>query len=146
MIILKSRTADTFVVVVLLTLALASCRSPQAPYKGYDLILLNIETLRDDFVSVYGSGMECTPNIDSLAERGVLVEKSYTVAPWTRPSVGSLWTGLYPIRHGARRNIAEDSRLSQSATTLAALLRQNNYKTFGYATNPNLSADLLTPA
>ena len=145
MTILKSRTIDTFVVAILLVLALASCRSPQAPYtpyKGYDLILLNIETLRDDFVSAYGSDLGCTPNMDSLAERGVLVENSYTVAPWTRPSVGSLWTGLYPIRHGARRNIADDSRLSQSATTLAELLRQNNYKTFGYVTNPNLSADL----
>jgi arylsulfatase A-like enzyme len=138
---LKSRTMGTFLVVILLALA-SSCRSRQAPYKGYDLILLNIETLRSDFVSAYGSDMGCTPNMDSLAERGILAENSYTVAPWTRPSVGSLWTGLYPIRHGASRNIAEDSRLSQSAMTLAELLRQNNYTTFGYVTNANLSPDL----
>jgi arylsulfatase A-like enzyme len=36
----------------------------------------------------YGSDMGCTPNMDSLAERGILVENSYSVAPWTRPWLG----------------------------------------------------------
>lgn len=41
-----------------------------------------------------------TPNLDRLAERGILFERGYTVNPVCTPSRCSLLTGQYPSRHG----------------------------------------------
>lgn len=124
----------------LLLLALAgglSCSAPP-PFPGYHLVLVNIETLRADFAGFLGSPLSATPELDSLAARGIVVERAYTAAPWTRPSVASLWTGLYPGRHGADRQDL-DARLSGEVRTIAMAFREGGYRTFGFVTNSNLS-------
>jgi arylsulfatase A-like enzyme len=109
----------------------------QPPFAGQDIVLINIDTLRRDVVSAYGSPHGWTPEIDSLARQGVVVERAFSVAPWTRPSVGSLFTGLYPARHEAVKN-DETSSLRADVSTLAEVLGKAGYATFAYVTNANL--------
>ena len=45
-----------------------------------------------------------TPNIDRLAEAGVLYERGYVTAPLCRPSLASIVTGLYPHQTQIRGN------------------------------------------
>jgi arylsulfatase A-like enzyme len=123
-----------------LALTLAGCGSSPR-YEGYNLVLMTIETTRSDFLGCYGSPLGCTPHLDSLAARGTLVERYYTVAPWTRASMASLWTGLVPGRHGATLEEI-DSRLPAAAVTIAEILSAAGYRTFGYVTNSNLSPPL----
>ena len=42
----------------------------------------------------------CLPSIDAFAKTAVRFERAYASAPWTRPSVGSMITGLHPSSHG----------------------------------------------
>lgn len=45
-----------------------------------------------------------TPNLDQLAEAGLVYERGYVTAPLCRPSLASLATGLYPHETGIRGN------------------------------------------
>jgi arylsulfatase A-like enzyme len=59
-----------------------------------DLVLVVIDTLRADHLSLHGHPRETAPHLARLAgERGLLFERAYSHAGWTLPSMGSLLTG-----------------------------------------------------
>lgn len=68
-----------------------------------DVVLIVVDTLRADFVGVYGSEV-ATPNIDALAERGVLFRNAYSHIPITGPSHASIFTSRLPVDHGVHNN------------------------------------------
>ena len=53
------------------------------------------DSLRADYLSTYG-GPVAAPNVDRLAQRGVLFERSYSLAPWTMPSMAAMFSSGYP--------------------------------------------------
>ena len=59
-----------------------------------------LDTLRSDHLGCYGYFRDTTPNLDRLAEEGVLFEDSYASAIATGPGFTSLLTGLAAINHG----------------------------------------------
>ncbi|UCF37625.1 MAG: sulfatase-like hydrolase/transferase [Acidobacteriota bacterium] len=67
-----------------------------------NVLLVTIDTLRADYLSCYGNKVVSTPNIDALAERGVLFEQAVVQVPLTLPSHASILTGAYPRVHGVR--------------------------------------------
>ena len=69
-----------------------------------------------------------TPNIDFLAQNGVLFSRCYATTPVSSPSRASFLTGLYPQNAGVLTN---DMVLHESAPTFGEVLRENGYKT-GY--------------
>ncbi len=50
----------------------------------------------------YGDPVIQTPNIDRLAEGGVLCEQCWTQHPICMPARASIFTGRYPQAHGVR--------------------------------------------
>ncbi len=50
--------------------------------------------------SLYGSKFCATPNIDSLARRGMMFTRAYAANPLCSPTRASIMTGLYPARTG----------------------------------------------
>ncbi len=78
------------------------------------VLLVVIDCLRADHVSSYGYGRSTTPTIDELAGEGVLWEQAYSTSSWTKPSVASLLTGLYPSEHGAFEGV----KRSRGRTTI----------------------------
>lgn len=65
------------------------------------VLLIVIDCLRADHVSCYGYHRPTTPTMDALAQRGILWEQAHAASSWTKPSVTSMLTGLYPTQHGA---------------------------------------------
>ena len=55
-------------------------------------------------VGAYGAPVCRTPNIDGLAEDGILFKKAYTPISLCTPARASLLTGVYPHNHGAVYN------------------------------------------
>ena len=96
-----------------------------------NVLLISIDTLRADHVSCYGYHRKTTPNIDRLAEEGMLFENAYSTAAWTPPAHASMLTGLYPSHHGA----VDNNRLSRTIPTLAEVLLESGYKTAGFVNN-----------
>ena len=69
---------------------------------GFDLLWISLDTLRADRLGAYGYARRPTsPNLDRLAETGVVFETAISQAPWTRPSHRSMFSGNYPSsNHG----------------------------------------------
>src|SRR5512147_1774017 len=80
-------------------LLLVACRQPVGPRTPPSILLVTIDTLRADHVT-----LRLTPALDALGREGVVFDQAITVAPLTLPAHASLLTGLYPPRHRVRDN------------------------------------------
>lgn len=65
------------------------------------VILLVVDTLRRDHLSLYGYERQTSPQIDRWAKQGLVFEDMTATSSWTLPSHASMLTGLYPRSHGA---------------------------------------------
>lgn len=110
------------------------------------VILIVIDCLRADHVSSYGYDRPTTPTIDALAAQGVLWEQAYSLSSWTKPSVASLLTGLYPSQHGAVQGIKRKNDQSgvttdvidSSCTTIAEALARAGWVCAAFVNNAQL--------
>jgi arylsulfatase A-like enzyme/Tfp pilus assembly protein PilF len=91
-----------------------------------NVLLVTIDTLRPDAMSVYG-GRAKTPNLEAIAARGAKFTFAHSHAVVTLPSHTSLLTGLYPYAHGVRDN--NGYRVRKDQATIATRL-----KALGFAT------------
>ncbi len=91
-----------------------------------NILWITIDAARKDRFSCYGYEKKTTPFIDQLSEKSIVFENAYTVAPWTLPSVASMFTGLYPSEHGA---VNEQTKLKKKTSTIAEDLKKKGYET-----------------
>ena len=66
-----------------------------------NIIIVTTDQQRTDSLSCYGSTFTSTPNLDRMAEEGVLLERAYCTNPVCTPSRVSIFTGQQVSRHGA---------------------------------------------
>lgn len=92
-----------------------------------NIVLVVIDCLRPDHLGCYGYGRDTSPVIDTLAQAGWVFENAHVTAPWTKPSVASLFSSLLPERHGLvdPGHTAPDRML-----LLAEVLRNEGYENF----------------
>jgi arylsulfatase A-like enzyme len=97
-------------------------------------VLILVDQLRKDAAERW------MPATYALAERGIRCEEMRSVAPWTYPSVISLFSGLYPQQHGADANQAGDrlTSINPVVPLLPRTLAAAGYHTAGFVTNPFL--------
>ena len=65
-----------------------------------NVILIILDSVRADHLSCYGYFRKTTPTLDDLSRRSILWEHAYSTTSWTKPSVASILSGLYPSQHG----------------------------------------------
>lgn len=112
--------------------------TPAQQSEGPNVILLAVDALRADYLSAYNTHADAdTPNLDGFARDALVFQRSFAQAPWTKPSFGVLFTGLYPEAHGATSKTAS---LSPSVETVAELFQRGGYYTQGFSNNPNMTA------
>jgi arylsulfatase A-like enzyme len=117
-----------------------------APLRRSVVLVVN-DTMRRDRVGAYG-GPARTPAFDRFAADGLLFEHAYSQAPWTKPSIATLFTGLYPSQHGVLSHPADlghatvSDALPGELTTLAELLAAAGYETAAFVANPWLREEL----
>jgi arylsulfatase A-like enzyme len=92
--------AAIFAIVGFLCLGHSGCKAP-SPVKTqkYNVVMIVSDALRQDVLGCYG-GEARTPNLDWLANNGVLFENAYSTSPWTAPSAVSMFTGNYATTYG----------------------------------------------
>jgi hypothetical protein len=118
-------------------IALAPCTLIREEEKSPpNILIFMIDTLRKDHLGSYGYTRDTSPNIDKLAREGVVFENHMPQSTWTRPSVASLLTSLYPSYHGP-----EDwpDVMREGLSSLGASLGVAGYTTHGLFSNPNVT-------
>jgi arylsulfatase A-like enzyme len=83
----------------------------------------------------YGNRDIYAPNLEYLADTGVLMANAFTPTPVCSPARASFWTGLYPSQHGVHDYLAEHEdeigsrNWLEDRTTLAQMLQETGYET-----------------
>ena len=100
-----------------------------------NVILIVIDSLRARTLGCYGYPKAISPNIDSLAENGVLFSDCYSCTNATDPSLTTIFSGLYPtshgiINHGFKVTREELKQFNESKTVLLPeILKKFDYVT-----------------
>ncbi|NOU35283.1 MAG: sulfatase-like hydrolase/transferase [Kiritimatiellaceae bacterium] len=68
--------------------------------KKPNILLITTDQQRWDAIG-FNNPQVKTPNLDALAKKGIVFEKSYTCSPVCTPARVSILTGHYPSRHGS---------------------------------------------
>ena len=92
-----------------------------------NILLIAIDSLRADHMSLYGHGRVTTPHIDRWAEGGVVYEHHVSPAIPTTPAFGAMLTGTDVFTTGLV-SLANDDKSNESVPTLPELLRAAGYE------------------
>jgi len=96
-----------------------------------NVVLISLTTLRPDRMSIYGYKKETTPNIDAFFHNSLIFRNTVAPTSWTTPNAISLFTSLFPYRHGII-----DRELSplynRQIFSLPEMLKKNGYTTAAF--------------
>jgi arylsulfatase A-like enzyme len=93
------------------------------------LIVISLDTLRADYLPMYGHPYVQAPRIAKVASEGVVFDTHISCSPTTLASHVSLFTGCYPHRHGVARNgfVVPDENVM-----LAEVLQERGFRTAAF--------------
>lgn len=97
------------------------------------IILISIDSLRADHLHCYGYPVVTSPNIDRIADEGILFQRTIAQAPWTLPSHLSMLTSRFVKSHGVDEG---NKKLNAETVTLAEVLQQEGYATAAFVSGP----------
>lgn len=102
-----------------------------------NVVLISLDTVRADHLSVYGYPRATSPALAAWAGRWATVfETAVASAPWTLPSHVSMLSGIDAVHHGVNRH----GPIASAPALLPERLRDA-----GYATYATTAGVLLTP-
>ncbi len=100
-----------------------------------DVILIVMDTVRADHLSVYGYPRKTTPFLERFAESAILYRRCISASDFSLPSHASMFTGLYPSWHGAHSDESGMRPLADGFITIAEDLSARGYRTMGVSAN-----------
>jgi arylsulfatase A-like enzyme len=113
---------------------------PSGSSQDPNVIVIVVDTLRADHLSCYGYRRATSPQIDRIAQSGVLFENAIAPSSWSLPSHASFLTGRYPHEHGLD-NVQppplfgwEENSL-RGYPTIGEALQQYGYRTAAFSAN-----------
>ncbi len=133
--------------------------APLPPKDPPNVILILIDTLRQDYLGFHGYRYETAPFLAALAKKSVVFNSAVSTSSWTAPAVASLFTSLYPPEHGvtlgffAHKILTERgsgnwntsltlNRLPENRVTLPMRFKELGYRTFGIVSNINIGKEI----
>ena len=131
--LLSKRSGYVFpVLFMVLVLQLITCTQVGASQvqEPWSVLLITVDNLRPDRMSLYGHDKNTTPYLMSFAKESAVFEKAFSTSAWTAPGIVSLVTGYYPPVH------AQNGRFSfydKEMTAALRVLAEKGYEIFGEA-------------
>ncbi len=104
-----------------------------------NVVVITVESLRADRVTP-----KITPGLEALASKGIRFTQAQSTSSWAPPAVASAFTGLYSPRHGLEKALVKNGkltvdRLNLNHITLAEVMSEYGYATYGLSTNGRMS-------
>jgi arylsulfatase A-like enzyme len=106
--------------------------------KAKNVIVLLIDTLRADKLTVYNKTYVRSPSFEKFVKESTLFERCQAPANWTKPSCASVLSGLYPDSHKAR---GHSSKLSSSVKLASEYFRPLGFQAGAFVANGYLAAE-----
>jgi len=97
-----------------------------------NVLFILVDTLRADHLGAWGYERDTSPVLDKMASSGVRFAHQVAQSSWTKCSMASLWTGLYPSRTGVTRF---EHVVSPEARLPAEILSDAGFRTAGLFRN-----------
>ena len=109
----------------------------KAPAPVHSTVVLLIDTMRARSLRPFDAKSRVeAPAIDALAKEGTTFVNTQSPENWTKPSVASILTGLYPTTHGTKQS---ESKLPEAAQMLPELLKGAGVATATFLANGYVS-------
>ena len=110
-------------------------KSEPALPEPFNILIYLVDALRPDHLPFFGYEKNTAPHMTEFSRDCVLFKNAYAQSSWTRPSVGALFTGLYPFQHQA---VTLKSGLAADFQTLAELMNKADFHTIGISSNAGI--------
>lgn len=118
----------------------ADTEPPEKTPRPLNVLLITVDTLRPDHLSLYGYERDTSPELRRFFEGQEIWQHAYSAEASTAPSVASILTGRLPQNHGVRLFY---QHLGKEVPTLADLLSDKGYATGAVVSNVVLTAEAL---
>jgi len=94
-----------------------------------NVLLIAVDDMGYDTPSSFGGRVEgLTPNIDSLASKGMMFTRAFNTSSRCAPSRGSIMTGHYQDNYNEKRGDS-DTTVRPEVLTIPEYLREQGYRT-----------------
>lgn len=100
-----------------------------------NILLVTIDTLSAEHMSLYGSERETTPRLEAFARGAIVFERAYANSNFTSPGIASILTATRPWTHRSLQ-LASWPLSEARRNSLPALLHRAGYQTGYVATSP----------
>jgi arylsulfatase A-like enzyme len=104
---------------------------PPAAESSPNVLFIILDTVRAQNLGLYGYSRPTTPELERLAETGVVFDRALVPSSWTLPTHASGFTGRLPHELSADWKVA----LDDTYPTLAEVLQARGYETGGFVGN-----------
>jgi len=105
---------------------------PVPPPAARNVLLIVLDTVRADRLSLHGYDRDTTPHLKRLAGESTVFAQARAGASWTLPSHATMFTGRWP----GELDVERRGWLDDVAPTLAERLRDAGVDTAGFVANP----------
>ncbi|MDF1798532.1 MAG: sulfatase [Planctomycetota bacterium] len=122
----SARTAGFQAAACLLALT-AGCATGASEPGQPNVIVVVVDTLRADHMSLHGYARKTTPRIDARAQDAVVFDRASSGSSWTVPSMAMMFTGSYKTENVWR--------LDEADTSFVERFQESGYRTGAVVTN-----------
>jgi len=112
-------------------------RFSQEKKKPRLVVMIVLDTLRRDHVSLYGYARQTTPRLDQLAADAQVFTNAYSSTSWTLPAHVSLFSGKDLVGHGVT---APEQKIPVDYPLLAEVFQANGFATAAFTGGGFLNA------
>ncbi len=104
-----------------------------------NIVLISMDTYRHDVLGIYKNNSDCGLTRYIQKHNSTVFLNHYTCSPQTNPSHSTMFTSLYLTEHGVYTNAYP---LSAEFDTLAEVLKDSGYNTFGYISGLTMNSSI----
>ncbi len=138
MIILSKQLTKFSLILIFSLLVGCNSKNQEQASARPNIILISLDTLRADRLGLYGYERNTSPNLDKFSKEAAIFENASSVTSWTLPAHVSMLSGLYPSSHKVTQK--KGNKISEKTKLLAEILKENKYRTFGFANGGYVSS------